>query len=113
ASSWLERAGREQRQGGGAAHEGSVRPSCDSRYDRCVWRASLCLLVTACSFQAREAERTVDAAGQPDAPAASAKRRVTLTFANPRAEALTSFAVLVALDAARIDYAACPGGANL
>ena len=48
------------------------------------------------------------------AAGSSSRRKVKLTFHNStRSEDLNDFAVLVALDSTRIDYAACPGGANL
>ena len=84
-----------------------------------MWRSVLGLALAGCAFQAHEAGQPPDGSTTPDGSdgsdgsGATAKRRVTLTFANPRAEALANFAVLVALDATRIDYAACPGGANL
>lgn len=84
---------------------------------------ALVAVLAGCGFTARSPERNGDAAltadAAADAPdagsgAGTPKRRETLTFQNAtRAQTFSNFTVMVALDATRIDYAACPGGANL
>lgn len=91
---------------------------------------ALAIVIAGCGFSARNTENNSDARMPGDAAAdASAagdggggsgsgsgttKRKETLTILNStRATAFSNFTVMVALDATRIDYAACPGGANL
>lgn len=86
------------------------------------------VVLAGCGFTARSSERNGDAAVTADGAADGAadamdaagsgsgttKRRETLTFQNAtRAQTFSNFTVMVALDATRIDYAACPAGANL
>lgn len=84
-----------------------------------MWRPLPWMLVIGCSFSTHPADQTpMPDAPTPDSsdapPAPSGKHRVRLTFHNGTRNAdLVDFAVLVVIDATRIDYASCPAGANL